>query len=198
MMATTTIEKRTLSTSHQEHGFGLIIVILIMAFLLSTGIVLTTITSTGSKISGNVRAYNEAFNAAEAGFDASWRLIENTYLDGNWADFGDQYLTEPSGIDLPLAANYFRRLTDEQVLNALDPSGDGVPDVNNVLFFRQPYIVDGEGTYDLRYTYTCFLINDEAGGGSYNANDALLICIGVVDIGGSVTTSRIEIVLETG
>jgi hypothetical protein len=52
------------------------------------------------------------------------------------------------------------------------------------------------GADDLRYTYTTFLINDEAGAGSYDPNDVLLVTIGVVRAGTRVlATSRLEIVI---
>jgi hypothetical protein len=128
-----------------DRGFSLIALILIMAFLLTVGILLLYV------------------------------------------------LTTPAGIDIPYDAGYFRRLSDEELLAALDQNGDGTPDDPNVIFFKVPYITTPEGGLDPRYTYTAFLVDDEAGGGTPNPGDCLLICIGVVDQSGNLTTTRLEI-----
>jgi len=79
-------------------------------------------------------------------------------------------------------------------LDLIDPDGDGTPDVSTVIFFREPYIDKG-GSPDPRYTYTVFLIDDEAGGSTPDPGDALLVCIGCVGIDTNMTTSRLEIEL---
>jgi hypothetical protein len=177
-------------------GFGLIMVVIILAFLSSLGLVMMSLTGTGSQVSGNIRTQEQAFNAAEAGFDAAWALIQDSFIDGLWASFSEHYVTEPAGIDIPTDALYFRNLTDLEILSYFDPNGDGNPDVGNVLFFRQPYILDSQGQYDLRYTYTVFLINDEAAGAPYDEKDVMLVTIGAVGIGSDISTSRIEVELE--
>jgi hypothetical protein len=171
--------------SDHEKGMGLIVVILVLAFMLTVGIVLVTITSTGSKVTGNIRWQEQAFNAAEAGFDSAYLAIED---DGH-------YLIEPAGIDIPLDDYYFRKKTDAEVLALLDPTGDGFPDYDNVIFYKTPFIPDGAGGYDTRYSYTVFLIDDERGGGSPDPGDALLICIGAVQLGDTLITSRVEVEL---
>ncbi|MFQ6108970.1 MAG: PilX N-terminal domain-containing pilus assembly protein [Candidatus Aminicenantales bacterium] len=176
-----------------ERGAALIIVILVLAFLLAIGVVLLTVTGTGPKVAGNIRTQHQAFNAAEAGFDASWLAIENLFVNEAWTSFDGHYLRDPYGIDLPTDNNYFRKLTDSELLNLLDPDGDGNCDYDNVLFFQQPYHVDENGDLDTRYMYTAFLIDDEAGGGSADPGDALLVCIGVFTLGSNVTTSRLEV-----
>jgi len=186
--------KGQFATTRQDKGAGLIIVILVMAFLLTIGLVLLTVTGTGPQVAGNIRLQQQAFNAAEAGFDSSWTAIEDSFENEAWSNFDGHYLKEPPGIDLPTSGYYFRKLTNQELLDLLDSDGDGTPDVANVIFFEQPYISRG-GSLDSRFTYTTFLIDDEAVGVTPDPNDVLLVCIGVVSWGGRLTTSRLEIVL---
>lgn len=179
----------------QERGFGILIVVIIMAFMMTLGIAMLTITSTGSKIAGNLRTQEQAFNAAEAGFDSAWSHIEQLFSGEAWASFSGHYLTEPTGIDLPSSTYYFRRLTDQEIFALIDTNGDGTPDVNNVLFFRQAFIPASGGGLDTNITYTVFLIDDEAGGGTPDSSDTLMVCIGVVGTGAQTTTARIEVEL---
>ena len=184
-----------------ERGSGLIVIIVVIAFLLAVGIMVVTVTSTGPKVSGNVRNQEEAFNAAEAGFDASRKQMENLFSNGTWFSFEGHYLIQPAGIDMPTLGGafnplYFRSLSDEELLGLIDPNGDGLPDLPNTIFFQQPFTKTSAGADDLRYTYTSFLINDEAGAGSLDSSDVLLVCIGVVRAGTRIlATSRLEIVL---
>ncbi|MBE0461824.1 MAG: pilus assembly PilX N-terminal domain-containing protein [Candidatus Aminicenantes bacterium] len=177
----------------RENGVALIIVILVLAFLLSVGIALITVVGAGSKVAGNIRNQGQAFNAAEAGFDAAWIAVEDFFADEVWTSFDGHYLKEPTGIDIPYDQNYFRKLTDLEILNLLDQNGDGFPDYDNVIFFKQPFIRTSEGTLDSRFTYTAFLIDDEAGAGLSDPGDVLLICIGTVGRGSDIITSRLEI-----
>ena len=180
-----------------ENGSGLIVVILIVAFLAGIGLSLLTLTSMSPKVSGSLRYHEEAFNAAEAGFDAARLLIQDRMSSGQWTSFDGHYLTQPTGIDLPLVldspnSSYFRRKTDQELLQAFDPNGDGTPDVANLLFFNQTLATSA----DFQHTYTVFLINDEAGGGTADARDALLVTIGVVRAGNRILdTARLEILL---
>jgi hypothetical protein len=179
-----------------DKGSALVVVILVLAFLLGTGLMLMTVTSTGSQTAGNIRDHQEAFNAAEAGFDAAWLAIDKAFADSEWISFDGHYLTEPAGIDLPYSVNYFRRLTDDELLNYIDSDEDGTPDVANVIFCRQPYITRSDGSLDPDFHYTAFLIDDEALAGlAGDAADAMLVCIGVAGRGGNRTTSRLEIEL---
>lgn len=178
--------------SGTEKGAGLIVVILVMAFLVSVGIALITVTGTGSRVAANVRAQQEAFNAAEAGFDAAWIAVEDQFLNAAWTSFEGNTLVDPTGIDIPLDVNYFRKLTDQEVFDLLDADGDGTPDYGNIIFFKQEYVPLSGGGTDPRYTYTAFLIDDEAGGGTPEPFDVLLVCIGTAGTGSSMTTSRIE------
>jgi hypothetical protein len=185
-------DKKKVNKPH-EKGVGLIVVILVLAFMLTVGIVLVTITSTGTKVTGNIRWQEQAFNAAEAGFDSSYLAIEDFFAGQSWTSFDGHYLIDPVGIDIPLDDYYFRKKTDAEVLDLLDPTGDGIPDYDNVIFYKTPYIPDGAGGYDTRYTFTVFLIDDERGGGSPDPGDALLICIGAVQLGDTLITSRVEV-----
>jgi len=187
-----------------ERGSGLIVIIVVIAFLLTIGVMVVTVTSTGPKVSGNVRSQEEAFNAAEAGFDASRIQMENLFLNGTWASFDGHCLGQVEKIDMPTldgAFNpfYFRSLSDEELIGLIDPDGDGLPNLPNTIFFQQPFTKTSAGADDPRYTYTTFLINDEAGAGSYDPSDVLLVTIGVVRAGTAGTrvlaTSRLEIVI---
>jgi hypothetical protein len=185
-----------MAAGRHRRGSGLLIVILVLAFLLGTGMVLLTVTSTGSQTAGNIRDHQEAFNAAEAGFDAAWLAIDKAFADSEWINFDGHYITEPTGIDLPYSENYFRKLTDDELMNYIDPDEDGNPDAANVIFCRQPFITLPDGTLDPYYTYTAFLIDDEAMPGvTADASDALLVCIGIAGRGGNRSTSRLEIEL---
>jgi len=184
----------------REAGAGLIIVILIIAFLIAVGIPLLTLTGAGPKISGSFRLHDEAFNAAEAGFEAARKLIDSQIAMGQWTNFAGRYLIQPTGIDIPFNASgnvntgYFRRKTDQELLSLFDTNGDGTAEVANLLYFQQTFARDGQGNIDLRYTYTVFIINDEAGGAAVDATDALMVCIGVVRSGSRILdTSRLEI-----
>jgi hypothetical protein len=182
-----------------ERGSGLIVVMMVVALLIGIGIPLLTLTGMGPKVAGSVRHHEEAFNAAEAGFDAIRLLIEDYMSTGAWTDFAGHYLTLPSGIDIPIVqgspnAAYFRRLTDQELLLALDPNGDGAADVPNVFYFHQTFALTGQGQTDLRFTYTVFIINNEAGGGLPNDSDALIVSIGTVRAGTRILDSvRLEV-----
>jgi hypothetical protein len=185
----------------REKGMALVIVVIVLAFLQVVGLVLLQVTGTGPKVAGNIRTQQQAYNAAEAGFDVAWMEIEEYFSIGDWAHFDGHYLIEPAGIDDPQSDNYFRRLTDVELLNLIDPDGDENPDVSTVVYCRKTFIqareekFEAEDGTDKRYRYTVFLIDDEAGGGISDPNDAILVCIGCVEIGENITTSRLEIEL---
>jgi hypothetical protein len=158
-----------------------------------------------------MRYQEEAFNASEAGFDAARMAIEDLFAAGQWVSFGEHYLTQPTGIDIPFLNNnlenpnpgYFRRLTDEQILNLLDSNHDGNADYpDQLVFFEEPFVYDRNGELDQRYRYTVFLIDDEAGTGmATDPRDVLMVCIGVVRSGpgltdGILATCRLEIEVE--
>ena len=173
-------------------GFALIVVILVLAFLLSVGIGLLSVTGAGPKLAGNVRSQEQALNAAEAGFDLSWAQLEFAFNNGEMTSFDGQFLKDPAGIDLPSSANYFRKLTDLEILTLLDADKDGTADYANVLFYKDTF--QPLGTENI-LTYTIFLIDDEAGGGTLDNTDALMVCIGTSGSGPSLTTSRLEIAI---
>ena len=186
--------KGKLPASKHEKGMALIIVVIVLAFLQVIGLVLLQVTGTGPKVAGNIRTQQQAYNAAEAGFNVAWSNIEEYFGLGDWAHFDGHYVYEPSGIDDPQSDNYFRRLSDIEILNLIDPDWDGTSDLENVIFYRQPYVQTESGT-DNRYRYTAFLIDDEAGGGVDDPTDAILVCIGTVELGNTITTTRLEIEL---
>jgi len=195
---------------NQPSGSGLIAVILVLAFMLTVGVAVLTVTSSGPKVSATMRYQEEAFNAAEAGFDATRMTMEDSLAAGTWGSFGDHYLTSPPGIDIPFEnmnlatpnPNYFRRLTDEQILGLLDQDQNGQADNPlQVVFFEEPFVYDRSGNLDLRYRYTVFLIDDEAGFSTNDPSDFLMVCIGVVRSGPGISdrilaTSRLEIEIE--
>jgi len=193
-------------TQNRERGSGLIIVIVIVAGLAAIGMALLTLTSMGPKMSGGLRSHEEAFNAAEAGFNAAGAVIKGYFGSGAWLNFAGHYLTQPSNIDLAFIGtnvnpNYFRRVPDEELLLALYTAKDGTPDFGPLLFFNQTFATTESGSTDVRLSYTAFLINDEAIGGAADPNDALMVVIGVVRSGTGtsariVATSRLEIVLQ--
>ena len=186
----------------RERGAGLFIVIIIAAGLAAIGITLVSLTAMGPKLSGGLRSQEEAFNAAEAGFESARTAIENNLSLGSWPNFAGRYLVQPTGIDQPFISTtpnpaYFRRQTDEELLASFDTNGDGTPDVANLLFFNQTFALNELGQTDIRLTATAFLINKQAGGGGNDANTALLVIIGAVRAGSRIlATARLEIELS--
>jgi hypothetical protein len=195
-------------------GQGMMIVILVLAFMLTVGVAVLAVTTSGPKVSASMRYQEEAFNAAEAGFDAARMSIDDFFGDGLWANFTSHYLSglTQHGIDMPFIGGnleapnpgYFRRLTDEQILNLIDNNHDGTPDSaaqGQLVFFEQPFVYQG-ANLDQRYRYTVFLIDDEAGtGAATDPTDTLMVCIGVVRSGQAVSdrilaTCRLEIEIE--
>jgi hypothetical protein len=182
-----------LSPSEHERGMGLIVVIMVLAFLQVIGFTLLMVTGTGSKVAANVRTQQQSHNAAESGFDMARVQIEEFFSNGEWSSFEGQYLTEPAGIDDPQSDDYFRNLTDTEIIDLIDPDKDGIPDLNTVIFCRQPYIKTIFGGLNPNYTYTVFLIDDEAGAGASNHADTLVVCIGCAGTSKNRTTTRLEV-----
>jgi len=176
----------------KDRGVGLLVLIIVIAFLLSVGLLLLFVTGTGPEVANNVRLQERAFNAAEAGFDEAWRAINDLIISGTWADFAGQYRTKYSTygdvLDIrwssPQDPNpyYFRRLTDEELV------ADMVSDPSNVLI---PYT---QLPNDSSLSYLVFLINNENEWGfPANDRDCLIVCIGRA---GQNTYARIEVVIE--
>lgn len=55
----------------------MMIVILVLAFMLTVGVAVLAVTTSGPKVSASMRYQEEAFNAAEAGFDAARMSIDD-------------------------------------------------------------------------------------------------------------------------
>jgi hypothetical protein len=180
------MNRRAIDHSRQR-GSGLIVIIMIVAFMLAVGMLLLTITGTSPKISDSMRIQGMAFDAAEAGFNAAWVILNDNFLNRVFSSFNGQYRTTfggAPGLDDPLSPSYFRGLTDEQIV------ADIAADPTNVLFNSEPLVTDP------LCTFTVFLINDEAPGTiAADDNDCILVCIGR---GPRNTYKRLEIVIETG
>jgi len=179
----------------RERGATLIVVILVIAFMLAVGVAVLTMSGLSSKVSGSVRDQEEAFNSAEAGFEAARMAVEQSLLGGTWANLGDNCLTTPAGIEIPIDAAYYRRQTDLALVQMV---AEGTP---GVLFKDHAFLKTAAGDDDLTRTFTVFLIEDDAGAAVPDPNDVMMVCIGVVRAGNRVlATSRIEVLigLDTG
>jgi len=170
-----------------QRGAGLIVVIMIVAFMLAVGMLLLTVTGTSPKISDNIRLQGMAFDAAEAGFNSAWGVLNDQFLNRLAENFAGMYRTTfggVEGLDDPSSPRYFRSLTDEQLW------ADLVADPTNALFVNQPLVTDP------RNAFSVFLINDEAPGTIIaDDRDCLLVCIGRSPRN---TYKRLEIVIEVG
>ncbi len=171
----------------RERGVGLIVVIIVTSFLLVVGLLLAMITGLGTTVASNVRLQEQAFNAAEAGFNAAWTQIEENFVAAGWTNFDGHCLDTPANVADPGEPEYFRKTTDEEFLTALTAA------TNGVIFYRVTYAPAQGGGLDQRYSYTAFLVEDDGGGMTPDPTDVLLICIGAVQTGGNFTTARIEI-----
>ena len=174
----------------RERGSGLVVIIMIVAFMLAVGMLLLTVTSTSPKAADSMRLQGMAFDAAEAGFNAAWVILNDNFLNKVTSDFGLQYRTNfggAPGLDDPTSPNYFRSLTDEQLV--ADVAADNTA-ANPALFSSEPLAADP------RCEFTVFLINDEAPGTiAADDRDCILVCIGR---GPRNTFKRLEIVIEVG
>jgi hypothetical protein len=131
-----------------------------------------------------------AFDAAEAGFNAAWVILNDNFLNKVSSSFNGQYRTNfggSPGLDDPTSPNYFRSLTDEQLVG--DIAADNTA-ANPAVFGSEPLAGDP------RCSFTVFLINDEAPGTIVvDDRDCILVCIGR---GPRNTFKRLEIVIEVG
>jgi hypothetical protein len=179
----------------RQRGSGLIAVIMIAAFMLAVGMLLLAVTGTSPKVSDNLRLQGMAFDAAEAGFNAAWAVLNDRFNSGMMMSFAGQYRTQYGGVsdvlDSPFYPpltetsnpSYFRSLTDDQIIADCLAYPDAA-----LIFNSEPLAIDP------RCSYTVFLINDEAPGTmAPNDNDAILLCIGR---GPRNTTKRLEILIE--
>lgn len=179
----------------RERGSGLIVVIMVVAFMLAVGMLLLTVTGTSPKISDNIRLQGMAFDAAEAGFNAAWGVLNDNFLniDNSNANFSSFYRTSyggnPDGLDDPTRNHYFRKLTDEQLWADCIAN----PDPLTTTF---PMLLNWPLPTDPRCSFTVFLINDEAPGTVIaDDRDCIMVCIGR---GPRNTFKRLEIVIEVG
>jgi len=167
------------STRNGRKGVALIVVMLILAFMGAVGFALMTVTRSGPDVAANVRWRQRAMDAAESGVDNSLLRINETP-----DTFDSQYrstYTGVAGLDDPLSPNYFRRLTDEELVYDVT----NYPD--NYIYLNEPLPDDS------RVTYTSFLIDNTAGNPNSSHSQALLVCIG---LGPQHTSVRIEVQLE--
>jgi hypothetical protein len=174
----------------RERGSGLIVIIMIVAFMLAVGMLLLTVTGMSPKASDSMRLQGMAFDAAEAGFNAAWVVLNDNFLNRVISSFNGQYRTNFGGVpglDDPASPSYFRSLTDEQIV--ADIAADNTA-ANPALFSSEPLATDP------RCAFTVFLINDEAPGTIVaDDRDCILVCIGR---GPRDTYKRLEIVIEAG
>ncbi len=179
--------KRQEKAHGRQRGSGLIVVIMIVAFMLAVGMLLLTVTGTSPKASDSMRLQGMAFDAAEAGFNSAWIVLNDAFLNKVYSSFNGHYRTQfggAEGLDDPLSPSYFRGLTDEQIV------ADVAADPTNAIFNSESLATDP------RCTFTVFLINDEAPGTiAADDNDCILVCIGR---GPRNTYKRLEIVIEVG
>lgn len=151
-------------TQNREQGVTLIVVILVLAFMFTVGLALFSVTRSGPTVAGNMRWHQEVFNAAEAGVDSALN-----YINQNMADFYGHYRTTYNGqpgLDDPASPNFFRRLSDEQILNDIKTNAD------NYIF---SFVVM---PYESHLTYSSFLIDGSVGGPTPNPTAAILVVIG--------------------
>jgi hypothetical protein len=175
----------------KDRGVGLLVLIIVIAFLLSVGLLLLFVTGTGPEVASNVRLQERAFDAAEAGFDEAWRGINDLIISGTWTDFSDHYRKKYSTygdvLDYPGTNStpnpyFFRSLTDEELV------ADMISDNTNVLI---PYT---QLPNDSSLGYVVFLIDDEnITGATVNDRDCIIVCIGRA---GQNTYARIEVTIE--
>jgi len=180
------MNRRTIDHS-RERGSGLIVVIMIVAFMLAIGMLLLTVTGASPKASDSMRLQGMAFDAAEAGFNSAWIVLNDAFLNKVYSSFNGHYRTQfggAEGLDDPLSPSYFRSLTDAQIV------ADIAADPTNAIFNSEVLATDP------RCAYTVFLVNDEAPGTiAADDNDCILVCIGR---GPRNTYKRLEIVIEVG
>jgi len=173
------IRKSVLSRkAGREKGVVLIIVIIVLAFMLTVGLTLISVTRSGPNVAGNMRWHQMAFNAAEAGIDSGLKYISETM-----ADFYGQCRTTyggSPGLDDPASPNFFRKLSDEQILADIATNAD------NYIFSNVAM------PYDNHFTYTAFLVDDDGGGAVADSTDSILVCIGR---GPQNTFVRLELVI---
>jgi hypothetical protein len=171
----------------RERGSGLIVVIMIVAFMLAIGMLLLTVTGASPKASDSMRLQGMAFDAAEAGFNSAWIVLNDAFLNKIYTSFNGHYRTQfggAEGLDDPLSPSYFRGLTDAQIV------ADIAADPTNAIFNSEVLATDP------RCAFTVFLVNDEAPGTiAADDNDCILVCIGR---GPRNTYKRLEIVIEVG
>jgi hypothetical protein len=167
---------------------GLIVVIIVTAFLLVVGLTLAMITGSGTTMARNIRLQEQAFNAAEAGFNRAWTQIEEYFVAAGWTNFGGHCVDTPAGIDNPNDhQEHFSFKTDDELLGLLTGT------TNGVIFYKEPCVAAQAGIPGQQLSYTVFLIEDDGGGMALDPSDATLVCIGAVQTGNTLTTARLEI-----
>ncbi|OGD24933.1 MAG: hypothetical protein A2Y56_14680 [Candidatus Aminicenantes bacterium RBG_13_63_10] len=171
--------RKTDPRHNERPGVALIVVMLVLAFMAAVGFALMTVTRSGPDVAGNVRWRQRVLSAAEGGVDNSLMQINQT------PDvFSNQYRTTfggSAGLDDPLSTSYFRKLTDQQLVE------DVLNQPDHYIYASEPLPDDN------RLTYTSFLIDPQAANPTSSQTQAILVCIGQ---GPQNTYVRIEILLE--
>lgn len=199
--------------TNRERGSGLIIIIMIVAFMLAVGMLLLSVTGTSPKVSDNIRLQGLAFDAAEAGFDAAWASLNDSFMTMSYTSFSGHYHADYAGnpgvLDKPGPITthpfYFRNLTDAEIYgDCLENAGVyGTTLIwNNIQIDPDPAVADS--ATDFVASYTVFLINDE--GAVADDHDCTMVCIGRYgrraatrqDLGPRDVYKRLEIVIEVG
>ena len=170
---------RTEPRLRRDQGVALIIVIIILFFMVTVGFALMAVTRTGPNVAGNVRWRQQVLDAAEAGADASLKVIGET-LDTFSVEWRTTFNGSP-GLDDPTSPYYYRGLTDKQLVDDVLSSAD------HYLFADQPLPDDS------RLTYSAFLLDGQAASPTPSGAQAILVVIGR---GPENTYVRLEIELE--
>ena len=130
---------RPITANRRERGSGLIVVIMVVAFMLAVGMLLLTVTGTSPKASESMRLQGMAFDAAEGGIqrrlDHPQRQLPQPGHHELRRPVPDELRALPAWMTRA-GRNYFRGLTDEQLV--ADVAADNTA-ANPALFSPSPW-----------------------------------------------------------